>query len=78
MNRKTDEGGPDDRMDGYLDLIWHGAHDGGKGEYPDIHEILHIAGDVKGGQFDLHFCSTKCLREFFNHAVDKLEEKISK
>lgn len=78
INRKTGDGGPDDRLDGFLDITWHGAHtnDGGIGLSPDCFENLSIASDVRGGQFDICFCSTKCLRDFLNHAVDTLEEKI--
>jgi hypothetical protein len=80
INRRTGDGGPDDRLDGFFDLTWHGAHkdEGGKGEYSDIIARVGIAKDVRGGQFEIYFCSTKCLREFLNHAVDKLEEKRSK
>ncbi|MBI5694861.1 MAG: hypothetical protein HZC51_03835 [Nitrospirae bacterium] len=80
MDRQDDSGGPDDAMDAFLELRWHGAHteDGGIGEDPVMHEGVYIAKDVIGGQYDLLFCSTKCLREFLNHAVDKLEEKVAK
>ena len=79
VNRRTGNGGPDPRLDGYLDLFWHGAHteDGGQGDYPDISERIVIASAVVGGQFDILFCSTKCLRAFLNHAVDQLEDKIT-
>lgn len=80
LNRKRTEGWPDDRLDGFLELWWHGAHtsDGGQGKYPDIHEAVEIAKDIRGGQFDIYFCSTKCLRAFLNHAVNQLETKIKK
>jgi len=79
VNRRTGDGGPDDRLEGYLHVTWHGAqtNDGGRGEYPDIYEYIDIVSDVKRGQFDICFCSTKCLRNFFNHVVDKLEQKVA-
>jgi hypothetical protein len=63
-------------MIGFLDLAWHGAHDGGIGEHSEVSIYLDIARDVKGGNFRLHFCSTKCLRSFLNECVDELENKI--
>lgn len=76
MDRQINSGGPDDRLDGFLNLTWHGAHDHGVGEQRDVFAQINIAEDVRRGQFDLYFCSTKCLREFFNHSVDSLEVQI--
>jgi hypothetical protein len=78
INRKTGDGGPDPRLDGFLCLTWHGAHtnERGQGEYPDMYKTIEIARDVKGGQFDMNFCSTKCLRAFLNYTIDMLEKKI--
>ena len=78
VNRKSGNSRDCDKLDGYLYLIWHGAHDGGIGEFPENHIVIPIAEDVRGGQFSISFCSTKCLRDFLNHAVDKLEEKRAK
>ncbi len=78
MNRKDDSGGPSGNLESYLNLSWHGAHDGGEGEDREIGLIMDIAQDVKGGQFDLYFCSTSCLREFLNSCVDELEKRIRK
>lgn len=78
MDKKRENGGPDDRLDAFLSLAWHGAHDGGKGKYRDINEMTEIARDVRGGQFELYFCSTKCLRAYLNFCVDELEKKIKK
>lgn len=60
---------------GFLNMNWHGAHDGGQ----DVGE--HGAGDVgvsiadwtPGGQWEMYFCSTWCLRQFLNDCVDELE-----
>ena len=60
-------GGPDDLMSGYLSLIKHGAEPDG----PYIH--MDIVEDLVGGQADLLFCSTDCLRQFLLGAVDELE-----
>ena len=76
MNRRQRSGGPDPRLDGYLDFTWHGAHDGGAGPHRDVYENLSVVRHVRGGQFDLMFCSTKCLRAFLNMLVDDLEHRI--
>jgi len=78
MNREDDFGGPDDNMDGFLSITWHGAHDGGEGRDREIGASVQIAKDVRGGQFDLYFCSTKCLRSYLNFCVDELDKKIRK
>jgi hypothetical protein len=39
-------------------------------------EEVEVIRDLKGGQFDLGFCSTKCLREFFVSLVAELEARI--
>ena len=76
LNRNRDSGGPDDRMDGYLSLTWHGAHEEGEGKDRDIYSVVQIAKDVRGGQYDVYFCSTKCLRSYLNFCVDQLETQI--
>jgi len=76
MDKNRENGGPDDRMDAHLFLTWHGAHNGGQGKDKDIYEVIEIAKDVRGGEFDIYFCSTKCLRAYLNYSVDELEKKI--
>jgi hypothetical protein len=49
MNRKDDSGGPDENMDGFLHIAWHGAHDGGEGKDREIGAMVEIARDVGGG-----------------------------
>jgi hypothetical protein len=78
MNRKKDEGGPSPNMDGFLNFIWHGAHDGDIGIDSEVDALLPIADEVRGGQFDFYFCSTNCLRTFLNKCVDELENRIEK
>ncbi len=63
---------------GFLDLVWHGAHDGGRGTDREIHVRVPIAEDTPDGQFEFYFCSTDCLRSFFSTCVDALEKKIQR
>jgi hypothetical protein len=72
-------GGPSDDMEGYLSLSWHGAHadEGGVGKNPDIYLHLPLKSAVVGGQMDIFFCSTDCLRAFLNHSVDELERRVA-
>ncbi len=77
MDRNHDSGGPDDNMDGFLYISWHGVHDGGTGNDKEIGAMIEIVSKVGGGQFDLYFCSTKCLRSYLNYCVDELERKLS-
>ncbi len=76
MDRRSKSGGPDDNMEGFLDLAWHGAHDGGKGKDKGIGGFVEIAKDIRGGQFEIYFCSTKCLRSYLNFCVDELERQV--
>ena len=57
-----------DNLEAFLFFDWNGADK----ETVDF----EIARDVKKGQYSLNFCSTKCLRSFLNHCVDRLEAKI--
>jgi len=59
-----------------LGFRWHGAHDGGEGEYPDTGLIYNIAQDVDGGVFDIIFCSVTCLRAFLNACLDEFEREV--
>lgn len=61
---------------GFLDLIWHGAHDGGSGANREICARIPLADETAGGQFEFYFCSTRCLRPFLNAYVDRLEMKM--
>lgn len=78
LDKRTRVSGPDERMEGYLYMAWHGAHDGGTGRDPKVHGLVNIALDVRGGQFALYFCSTGCLRAFLNACVDHLESKVAR
>jgi len=78
MNRREKSGGPSNKMDGYPSLEWHGAHNGGKGRDKEIGCMVYVIRDVVGGQADLYFCSTLCLRRFLNACVDELERRMAK
>ena len=75
---KSEDGayGPSPEMEGFLHFSWHGAHNGGQGKYSEATGHTEIVKDVIGGQFDLYFCSTNCLRSFLNACVDDLERQI--
>lgn len=78
MDGKRVNGGMHDRMDGFASITWHGAHNTGVGRDRDIYTTVDFARDCRGGQFEIYFCSTACLRTFFNSWVDALEIKIRK
>ena len=63
---------------GFLDLVWHGAHDRGTGRDREVYARVALAEDTPAGQFEFYFCSTRCLREFLDSWVDALEAKIAK
>jgi len=67
---------PDQRMLGFLDLTWHGAHNGGSGKNADLFVTLPIARDVFGGQSEIYFCSTSCLHRFFGRLVQELQRRV--
>jgi len=58
---------------GFLSIGFHGAHGEGK-QSPSA--SLRVADDVPIGQFEFYFCSTKCMRGFFNECVDALEQEL--
>ena len=76
MDRNRKYGGPDDKMDAFLTMTWHGAHDKGTGKYKGRYDVVELARDVRGGQFEIFFCSTRCLRRFLSHAVNELEKAM--
>ena len=78
MDRRSKSGKADDRLDAFVTIDWHGAHDHGTGEDREIYETVSLAENCRGGQFSLYFCSTKCLRAFLNSWVDALEKKIAR
>lgn len=76
MDSKRVNGGLHERMDGFVNLTWHGAHGPGVGDYRNIFASVDVARDCHGGQLEIYFCSTACLRLFFNSWVGALEAKI--
>jgi len=78
IDRKTDSGRTDENTDVYLDIGWHGAHDEGEGKDRDAHVTVKLAEDVRGGCYELYFCSTLCLRSYLNFCVDELEKRVKK
>src|SRR5712672_2151238 len=76
MDRKRLNGGLHDQMDGFASIVWHDAHGPGIGPARDIYTSVDFAKDCRGGQFEIYFCSTGCLRAFFNSWVDALEARI--
>ena len=76
MDRTRRSGWPDERMDGFLHLTWHGAHDGGRGVNRDVYVVSPIVEDERGGQFEFYFCSIRCLRRFLNDAIDRLVAQV--
>lgn len=81
-NRET--GGPSDRMDTIFSLWYHGPHpvtgtteDGRSIIGMDNEEChLEIVEPVRGGQVDIHFCSTHCLSSFFGAVVEQFNTAI--
>lgn len=57
-----------------LSIGVHGRHDAGHDE-PGGN--LTIVQDAGGGQFEFYFCSTVCLRSFFNRCVDELDAQVA-
>jgi len=76
--RNEYSGGGHADLAGTLSLFWHGAHDSGEGMDRETGFMMPIVDHVKGGMFDLIFCSTKCLRAFLNTIVDDFEIRIRK
>jgi hypothetical protein len=68
--------GPTKGLWGGLGFTWHGAHDGGEGEYRETGVGIDIARSVEGGLFTLMFCSVKCMRAFINSCLDEFECEI--
>ena len=75
-DRKSKAAGSSERMEGFLTLTWHGAHDQGEGEDRDFDAITYLVEFVRGGFFGIYFCSTTCLRAFFGFCVDELDRDI--
>jgi len=55
----------------FLNVGIHGA----RSDVKDSGNV-DIISDLVGGQFDLAFCSTSCLRSWFNSVVDRVEQDL--
>lgn len=63
--------------DKYLDAFFKIHHHTGASDcYGNA--CVDVIRYLRGGQFELLFCSTPCLRKFFMEMVDKLEAEITK
>ena len=49
MDREKGTGTMSDNLDGFLSLTWHGAHDGGSGEYREAHCTVYVIDEAPGG-----------------------------
>ncbi len=78
LDRKRENSRESNALSGFLELIWHGAHDHGIGDDRDLFTTLTLVDDAIGGQFSLAFCSTACLRAFLNSLVNELEKRIER
>jgi hypothetical protein len=85
-DKKRRSGGPSDRMDSVFSLWHHGPHPSkenkdGTIELTSMDNAEHrmeIVTPTKGGQADILFCTSNCLRSFFASAVEGFEEGITK
>ena len=64
-------GGADNGDNAFMYFMYH--HEPVEKEQ---NSVIHIAEDVKIGQFDIQFCSIKCMRGFFNTLFDEMENNI--
>ena len=75
---KRVKAGSHNQLESFVSITWHGAHDTGIGTDRDIHTCVDLVKDSRGGQFEIYFCSTACLRAFFNSWVDALDAKVQR
>jgi hypothetical protein len=62
-----------ENLNGFLSLILHGHHNN-----KETYFEFPVVKDSRQGQFSLYFCSTDCLRAFFNNLVNDFEQEILK
>lgn len=62
----------------YWGAIWHGAHDTGEGPWRDLFIPINVVDDLTAIEHRLIFCSTDCLRQFFNLFVDEIDARIQR
>lgn len=61
--------------DGALEGFLGGTAHGPDGRSRALLASVDVVRELAGGQFDLYFCSTKCLRSFFSSFVDELDRR---
>ena len=71
MDCSTTSGWSTNQMEAFLCLGFHGP----PGEY-EVYTRVDILRRAVGGQFDLIFCSIRCLRNFLNGAIARLRKQI--
>jgi len=76
MKMRGGAAGPAPRLKGFWGLAWHGVHDRGSDEHPNVFVHAPVAESVDGGQCEIYLCSTRCLRRFFTDLVDELDRRI--
>ena len=66
------------RVLGFLAFQWHGADRemGGSGEHSEIDVYHPLLEPARNGQYEIYFCSTRCLRACLNRCVDEFEWRI--
>ncbi len=69
LKGNKDNASMDSGLVGFLTLDLHDHNKKGSG-------FLDIVDNSPNGQFEFYFCSTKCLRKFFNKVVDAFEETL--
>lgn len=64
---------------GAMTISWHGAHSDmkGVGPLPDTGGNVEAIEETNSGGY-IMFCSSKCVRAFFNLCVDDLESQTEK
>ncbi len=62
-----------DKLKGFLKLAYHPSEDSDENGF-----CIDIVKDSECGQFDIYFCSTNCMRIFFNKIIDTIENKKNK
>jgi len=77
ISRNFSEGVCED-LRGFLDIRFYGPTGKGLGKYKNKAADREIVRNSKGGQFDLNFCSTDCLRIFVNSIIDDMEKELNK
>ena len=60
------------KMEGFLSVQYHSGDDSENCGFN-----FDIVDKSEGGQFDIYFCSTNCMRQFFNELIDKIEKKTT-